>query len=534
MQLTRAWGRDRSRPDESPTKGGPDPAARAGFRLPRRFRAASWAAALGALALAWSYAGAAGASAAGMATPGAATAAPAVLGCGRSLQTLVDAAPAGSVLVVPACVYRGSVRITKPLTLLARPGAEIRGNDVWTQWVGRVSVKRLRTFSQGGECLDGASQCGSVEQVLFDGKLLARVADHPQVGQYALDAARHVLLGQNPGGHRVEVTTRQYWMRISASDVTVAGFVMRYSANMAQTGGIRVDDGVSDVTIRDVDLSFATGAGIAFGGANGSTLLRARVHENGQLGVHLGGGDGNGRNNRVLDSRIYRNDTMGYDPEWEAGGLKATVQKGLLLAGNEVYSNVGPGLWCDIYCSDIVIRSNRVHDNTYAGIMFEVGTGAAIYQNVAYRNGAGKATWGWGAGILISSSGSADVHDNVVAWNASSGISVISQQRSDWPAAQPTNNFVHDNTTVALPGTWLMFWAQDYPGPLFDPGSNNRGAGNKYWISSASADRDRFAWEQSFFSLQSFNATPGGNGGSYLTDSEMHGVLRSAGIPDPA
>lgn len=462
---------------------------------------------------------------------GGAAGAPLPARCGGSLQALVDAAPARSVLQVPACVYRGALRITKPLTILGAPGAEIRGNDLWTAWNGRVSVKALRPLSAGGECMDGARACPAVEQVVLDGARLGRVADHPGPGQFALDPARHVVLGQDPVGHAVEVTTRQFWVEIAASDVTLAGFVMRYAANRAQTGALRVDDGMSRVTIRDVDVAYASGAGVAFGGANDSTLLRAAVHDNGQLGVHLGGEVPNGRGNRVLDSRIYRNNTAQFDPEWEAGGLKATVQTGLLVAGTEVYGNVGPGIWCDIYCSSVTFRNNRVHDNTYAGIMFEVSTGARIYGNVAYRNGAGKAQWGWGAGILISSSGGADVHDNVLAWNARSGVSVISQQRTDWPNATATDNDVHDNTTLALPGTWLMFWGEDYAGPLFDPASNNRGSGNRYWIAAGSPDGDRFAWKASTGSLSEFNATPGEEAGAYLSTSQKNAVLQAAGIP---
>jgi parallel beta-helix repeat protein len=435
------------------------------------------------------------------------------------------------VLTLPGCTYRGAVRITKPLTVVALPGAEIRGNDVWTAWNGQVSVKALRAMSAGGECMDGAPACPAVEQVLVDGARLARVADRPGPGQFALDPSRHVVLGRNPAGHTVEVTTRQFWMEIASSDVTVAGLIMRYAANRAQTGALRVDDGVRRVTIRDVDLGYASGAGVSFGGASDSTLLRAAVHDNGQLGVHLGGDAANGRGNRVLDSRIYRNNTARFDPEWEAGGLKATVQSGLLVAGTEVYDNVGPGIWCDIYCLNVTFRDNRVHDNTYAGIMFEVSTGARIYGNVVYRNGAGKAEWGWGAGILVSSSGGADVHDNVLAWNARSGVSIISQLRTDWPKATATNNNVHGNATLALHGTWLMFWAQDFPGALFDASSNNRGAGNRYWIAGGPPDGDRFAWESGTSSLAAFNATPAEEDGAYLTTSEKNAVAKAAGIP---
>ena len=54
--------------------------------------------------------------------------------CATPLQTLVDAAPAGTTLDVPACTYRETVRIAKPLTLDGHGQAEIRGSDVWTNW----------------------------------------------------------------------------------------------------------------------------------------------------------------------------------------------------------------------------------------------------------------------------------------------------------------------------------------------------------------------------------------------------------------
>src|SRR5205814_6397300 len=54
--------------------------------------------------------------------------------CGTSLQAQVDAATPGSTVSVPACVYRETVNVNKPLTLAGQPGAEIRGSDVWSNW----------------------------------------------------------------------------------------------------------------------------------------------------------------------------------------------------------------------------------------------------------------------------------------------------------------------------------------------------------------------------------------------------------------
>jgi parallel beta-helix repeat protein len=375
--------------------------------------------------------------------------------CG-SLQALVDAAPTGSVVTAPACTYRETVTIGKPLTLRGY-GATISGKDA------------------------------------------------------------------------AGTTIRSAWVVVNASDVTVEGFTMRDANNAAQTGAVRVQAGISRFTLRDCDLAYAAGADVSIGVANDSLIENCAIHAAGQLGVHVGGDGTNGRDNVVRNNRIYANNTAGFDPEWEAGGLKATRQTGLRLESNDVYDNAGPGLWCDIYCQNIVVTGNRIYRNTYAGIFFEVSTGASIRSNRLWGNGWGKATWGWGAGILISSSGGADVSDNIVAWNYA-GISVISQNRQDWNHSE-TNNYVHGNTIIGEYDHWLAFWAQDWSGSLFDAASNNRGSGNRYWMNHAEDSHWRFEWQGGKSTLATFNATPGDEQGTYLSDAEKTSVLANAGIP---
>jgi parallel beta-helix repeat protein len=337
--------------------------------------------------------------------------------------------------------------------------------------------------------------------------------------------------GRNASG----TATRATWMTISASDVVVAGFTMRYAANAPQTGALRVATGKSNVVLRQLDLSFAAGAAVSFGDANDSSLLDSSIHDNGQLGVHLGGDAVNGRDNLVAGNHIYGNNTASYDPDWEAGGLKATEQTGLVLEDNEVDHNTGPGLWCDIYCSNVVVRNNRVHDNTYAGIMFEVSAGAKIYNNDVWSNGSGKAVWGWGAGILISSASGAEVYDNVLAWNARSGVSVISQHRTDWPDATTADNYVHDNVTAGLANTWLMFWAEDWAGSMFQPASNNRGADDRFWAPSPEDGTWRFTWDGvNVGSITAFAGTAGGRNDSYLATADLTAILVAQGMPTSA
>ncbi len=375
--------------------------------------------------------------------------------CPGSLQALVDAAPAGSTLIVPPCVYRETVTVSKPLTI---EGA--------------------------GATIDGRDENGTVR--------------------------------------------RDTWMMIEASNVTVSGFTMRYADNQPQTGALRVTPGVSGVVVRDCDLSYATGENVALGTANHSTLSGCAVHDAGELGVQVGGDGVNGLGNTIQGNRIYHNNTAGFDVDWEAGGLKATQQTDLTVADNMVYDNSGPGLWCDIYCRDATFRDNTVYDNSRAGIQIEVSTGGQVTGNHVWSNGWADTDWCWSAGILLSSSGSVSVTDNVVAWNAA-GISVVSQDRQDW-VHDATGIRVADNTVAATAGRWLECWAQDWNGELFLGASANHGQDDRFWAATRDMS-SQFAWDGAQPSLAAFSQTPGGVGARYLSDAEMATVLGAANVP---
>jgi hypothetical protein len=132
-----------------------------------------------------------------------------------SIQQLGDDASSGSTVNVPAGIYRETVYITKPITLVAQPGAEIRGSDVWTEWnesggrwVSRSSVPAF--VNNHGECQNG-SDCRLQEQVFVDGAQLQRVSGNPANGQFSINGQRQVVPGQNPSGRTVEVSVREHW-----------------------------------------------------------------------------------------------------------------------------------------------------------------------------------------------------------------------------------------------------------------------------------------------------------------------------------
>jgi len=461
--------------------------------------------------------------------------------CGRTIQARVDAAAAGSTVTVPACVYRERVSVTKPLTLLGSPGAEIRGSDVWTAWTasgsGWTSTLAVPVlYNPGSTCASGTSRCAWPEQVFLDGQPQLQVATTatPAAGQFRLDGSRHVVLGSSPAGHTVEVSVRENWLWIGASDVTVRGFTMRHAATWAQGGGLQVGGywagAVNRATIADNVLADAHGRDISLEGGTGHRITGNDVSGAGCLGI---GGSG-GTDWVISGNHVHGNATEDFDVGMESGGVKLLHTDGLVMADNEVDHN-SRGIWTDTDVRNATFSGNRLHDNANNGLFLESDHDLTVVNNAVWENGwgTGGAAWAWGGGITLSSSDHADVHDNTVAWNAD-GITVISQSRTDDAPHVEIN--IHANTIAMAPrsgdtNAFATGWVMDWSGVLFTPASNNRGADNRYWYGSAEGGTTRYAWNGNQSTLAAFAATPAGTRASYLTAGELASRLAAAGVP---
>ena len=445
--------------------------------------------------------------------------------CSASLQSLINTAPAGSVLRVPKCLYRETIVINKPLTLDGQGQAEVRGSDVWTdwtaagsRWVSRNSVPDMGGDTPGSVYVD-QFRAAHIEQVFVDGGSLTQVPSNPDGTQFALDSGRHVIIGTNPAGHVIEVTTRRQWEITQADNVTVANFTFRDAATGAQGHAIGNDDH-NNFTLSNSTLSDAHGSLLAIGGAgSNASVLGNTISRAGDLAIAGFRGD----HTLIQGNTITQSGRGGWDSGWQAGGIKNVGSTNLTVDGNSVFANGGSGIWCDIGCHGITVTNNKVYGNTTTGIFFEISTGANIARNAVWGNGR--------EGIYISDSGGAEVSSNVVAWNAI-GVSVLQTQRSDRPDSDGTGNYVHNNViAMSRPDAQAFIWVQSGPGKLLDPSAGNHGANNSYWYPSAEDNHDRFSWQHGFQKLSDFSGTPGDSGGKYLSQADRDASLNSAGVP---
>ena len=440
-----------------------------------------------------------------------------------------------TILVHPG-TYRETIIIRQPVILIGQSGTEIRGSDPWSAGWTRTGSQWTHsgtpTFFGHGLCQGDTNLCLEPVHVFYAGKPLRHVAGVPATGQFAITPDRILVLADNPQGHLVEVTTRPQWVVIASQGVTIKGFRMRQAANDTQTGAIDAD-GYSDIMVTDNILSDTHGAVLSFRNGNHVNILRNDISRGGQLGIHMAVVT----DSLIQSNRIHENNKDAFSWGWEAGGLKASNSSRLTIDGNDVASNVGPGLWCDGDCREVTVSHNRVHDNAGPGIQYEISHRGQISNNAVWKNGLffslTSNSWGWGAGILIQNSDNCNVFGNTLAWNRN-GISVLEQDRG--VTHMVSNTSVHDNLIVSqdpVPGAILysLSWLSDHGTNMFSGSRHNGGSSNKYGYSGVpESGAWRFAWDQGYNRLADFNATPGEHGGVYLSRAEQNAALAATAI----
>ncbi|HEY6058870.1 MAG TPA: right-handed parallel beta-helix repeat-containing protein [Candidatus Limnocylindrales bacterium] len=317
--------------------------------------------------------------------------------------------------------------------------------------------------------------------------------------------------------------TRSEGLVVLADDVSIDGLTVTRVKAGSHKGAVWTT-GVSRFTFRNGTARDSTPICVSLNGGSGHRIVDSVLSGCAQEGFFTNGV----RDTVFARNRIeHNNEAQGYDWFDEAGGGKSMASQRVTFDANEVAFNRGPGIWFDNGVADVVATNNRVHDNAREGIFFEISSGAEIAGNAVWNNGSGFAAWGYGAGITISSSNEATVHDNAVAWNAR-GISVISQSRNSPPHH---GNLVHDNVIIAGSGEKVAGWYDDHGGSLYDPANGNIGYDNRFWVGPGEGPGGRFEWRGGLATLAAYNATAGEEGATYLTTGERDAVLAAASIP---
>lgn len=454
-----------------------------------------------------------------------------------TLQHAIDGANAGSIVYIQRGIYRETVTIDKPLTLIGESGAEIRGSDIWSGGWERRGDHWYRagaaSFETTGEwCRDDSNgRCNWPHQVFRDGAPLYQVEDLPAPGQFSISAGREVVLADDPDSAVIEVTMRRAWILTASDGVAIRGFTMQHAADRPHEGALS-NAGYSDWVVQENLLLHAHMAVISIREAGNLRILDNQIAFGGRMGIH----GWLARETQISRNTVHSNNTEDFEGGWEAGGMKLSGLSNSSIRENDVHSNNGAGIWCDVGCNEVTIAGNRVHDNRRYGILYEISRAGQILDNQIWENGWGFTDWGFGAGFVCQNCRDTEVAGNVVAWNAD-GISIMSQNRDGY--TDVVNNDVHDNviilTTDWSQNTYMLAWLEDWPGRLTDASSSNRGADNSYFHAAPEGAFLPFSWGQyqrfGLDDLAGFNATPGEEGGHLISGQRATEILAEHEMP---
>lgn len=450
--------------------------------------------------------------------------------CSGTLQALVDSAPSGgTVNLTQNCTYRETLNVNKPLTINGSNQSQLRGSDIWNSWnqsgstwVSNQTVPGFIPESSETHFVD-QFKATHPEQVFVDGTELTQVPSNPVGNQFALDGSRRVILGTNPSGHVVEVTTRARWININSDNVTISGMTLKHAGTHGHGWAIGNNDRRNFI-LQNSFIADAHGSGINVGGGDLSSTLRNNTIT--RIGCTAVTSYQNGHS-VISGNHIYGNGFGGYDWGWQSGGIKMVAASDMLIDNNDVHDNGGPGIWCDIGCSNVTISNNRSYKNVGPQIFYEISVGAKIFGNKVW-NGDNSLPW---PAIYDSSSADVEIYNNVVAF-ADRAIQAYEQDRPDKPAQGMLNNYIHDNTVIMNnDGKLGLMWADYGNGRVTASSSNNRALNNKFWYPNPE-NQYRFQWGNTQYNLiANFAQTPGGTGSTYITTAQKDSILAANNMP---
>lgn len=418
---------------------------------------------------------------------------------GATIQDAVNANPAGTTFVLQSGVFRMQSVVPKVGDTFEGRRAILNGSRQLTSFTRSgiywVADSQTQHGTANGKCLRAYAGCQYPEDLFFNNIPLQRVEALEQVatGKWYFDySAAKIYFVDNPRGKTVEIGITTHAFSGSASNVTIKGLTIEKYAAPAQDGAISCY-GMTNVclgtgwTIESNEIRLNHGAAVRL--ASNQVIQSNYIHHNGQEGL-----TGSGFNILVEDNEIAYNNTLGFDFGWEAGGTKFSNTTNLVVQGNYVHDNRGPGLSLDYQTYNWLIQGNRTGGNYVAGILDELGYDGTARYNIIENDGSypGKASpsmW-YGCGIQISASQNAQVYGNAVIGN-SNGICAVSNSRGSGNrgAFLVQNLSIHDNVivqgfgsgagAVADGGEYLNVYSSSW---------NNRWASNTYKLSNSAGN----------------------------------------------
>lgn len=278
------------------------------------------------------------------------------------------------------------------------------------------------------------------DQIWVDDVALTQVASRASVkaGTFFVDRAnKQLVLGTNPTGKRVDVSTLQKALSIRSQDGVVRGIgVKRYATSMPQKGAVTAD--YPGITLDNVMIVDNATTGFHTW-AQGVTLRNVTARGNGYMGYSVHDGDGFSATS-ILSQR---NNSQHFNRTPGSGALKVTKTDKVSVRASAFVDNWGQGVWFDDSVTNITFADNDVVGNEGNGLVLEISERAVVANNLIANNGI--------AGIFVTNTGNVSIWNNTLAGNTQRNINIAEDARRGSSSAAPwiTRNVAFVNNVVA-------------------------------------------------------------------------------------
>ncbi|MBA2451534.1 MAG: right-handed parallel beta-helix repeat-containing protein [Chloroflexia bacterium] len=359
-----------------------------------------------------------------------------------TIQQMVDAAEPGSVVRVPAGVYRETVWIPKSLTLSGEPGAIIEGEDRY-RWI---------IVAAHDVTIEGFEMRGSVNERYRGG------------------------ITQNVGGVS--------YNRLTVRNNTLAGASYAAIATWLGSGHQIVDNVIRDNGALGIRIDSGSGHYIA-----GNTIFNTNQAELWDAGWEAGGIKVSGNDGGAHDILIERNDIFS---NHGAGVWTDVDSNNVTIRANQMHHNSRAGITVEL-SFDARIHNNVVWENGYAyhewgwgaGIVVQNSSNVEVFDNIVAWNADGISVISQDRGVeRWNTVNNIHVHGNTIAMVHDGGYNTYALGwLEDWAGpltSEPAANGAWGNHywLTTADGADLRFrWGDSYYFTLGDfmttPGEEN-------------------------------------------------------------
>lgn len=432
------------------------------------------------------------------------------VGPDEDLVSVVENSPQNTVFVIEPGVHRlrGEIRPKAGMQFLGEPDSVLSGAELVQGWTTdgatwRATVEPVIRTGTSGMCeVDSELACTYPEDLYLDDVLQRRVLDSADVepGTWYLDDAGTIVVGSDPTGARAEFSREGYAFATDAATETASVVIHNLTIEKFGTQAQRAAVGAEDSnggwqqaadpatdpsggwTITNNLVRWNHAGGIYAG--TGSLVARNIVVDNGQVGIKAAGSGA-----RIEHNEVARNNTIGFQRLWEAGGLKFWNARNLTVTGNWIHHNDGSGLWADYAREGMVVSGNVAEANTDSGINIEMTIGTQVVGNLVIGNDIGDRDnpGYWSGGIFLYNTPLAQVRGNVLRDNVG-GVIVQVQERGcidpvetqgaglclgDAPSGTTTGVVVEGNDITMTEGVtgMIVIASSDFPPYAEQPAS---------------------------------------------------------------